>query len=115
VQIVGVAPVGASNLRSVAVAVAEARPGAPPISGPAVASPAHLAAEQRLVVEIVALPSERARVDARPEELRRRIVSARYRENGGEADDSESRSGTTGPGARGRPPVSGSRGGARWA
>lgn len=109
-QIVGVAPVGASNLRSVAVGVADARPQASPAPVPAAA---HLATEQRLVIETVSLPSERARIDARPEELRRRMAAARYRDHEAEtkAGDGDSRHAPT---ARGRA-RGGARRGARWA
>jgi hypothetical protein len=75
VQIMGVAPVGASNLRGVTVAAAPPPPApAPPIAPDS----AQYLAEQRIVVETVVLPKERWRTDARPDELRRRQAAARY-------------------------------------
>jgi len=55
--------------------VAESRP--PPV--PATESVARSISETRIAVETVVLPRERSKVDARPDELRRRTAIARYR------------------------------------
>ena len=72
----GVAPVGASDLRAVSVGVAE-----PQLLPPAATFNRNpFVAEQRIAIEIVVLSRERANVDARPDELRRRRAAAKYRD-----------------------------------
>lgn len=80
----GVAPVGASDLRAVSVAVAEPQP-LPPATATFNRNP--FVAEQRIAIEIVVLSHHRANVDARPDELRRRRAAAKYRDQ--EASESD--------------------------
>lgn len=88
-QMVGAVPAGARGLRAVA-AVVDARPVNVAPTAPDVA---RAAIETRTLVETVVLPRERAKVDARPDELRKRAAIARYQEPPAEPNP---------PGPRGR-------------
>jgi hypothetical protein len=78
VQIAAAVPVGARGIRSVAVAVTEARPDP---AAQVASDTAAFAARERRAAEAVVFPREGPRADVRREELRRARAAARYREH----------------------------------
>jgi hypothetical protein len=82
VQVIGVAPVGSTGVRSVTAQAADPAANKPSSTASSIALESRNGESQRLEAEAVVFPRERNPIDGRPAELRRRRAAQRYAEDG---------------------------------
>ncbi len=83
VQVIGVAPVGSTGVRSITAQATDPSATKPSSTTSSLALESRNGEPQRLEAEAVVFPRGRANLDGRPADLRRRRAAQRYAEDGG--------------------------------